>query len=185
MDPNDYAIYQAALRGDREAFEDVIRLLSRTLFAVAYAILQNREESEDVVQETLLKGWNNRWKCRNPEKLPAWLAAIARHRATDLLRRRRTVPFDPEHEENHPPAETSLRPDHEIYAAELNRHVHSALSTLPESHRTALMLRYFENKDYRSIEQTMGLTNGALRGILGRALGSMRKQLEDIVPAID
>jgi DNA-directed RNA polymerase specialized sigma24 family protein len=46
---------------------------------------------------------------------------------------------------------------------------------LPEEHRTALTLRYLEGLDYRAIEQTMGLSNGALRGILGRALGTLRR----------
>ena len=50
-----------------------------------------------------------------------------------------------------------------------------ALATLPEEHRTALTLRYLEDLDYRAIETTMGLSNGALRGILGRALGTLRR----------
>jgi RNA polymerase sigma-70 factor (ECF subfamily) len=50
-----------------------------------------------------------------------------------------------------------------------------ALATLPEEHRTALTLRYLEGLDYRAIEEQMGLTNGALRGILGRALGTLRR----------
>ena len=53
-----------------------------------------------------------------------------------------------------------------------------ALATLPEEHRTALTLRYLEGLDYRAIEDQMGLSNGALRGILGRALGTMRKALK-------
>ena len=44
-----------------------------------------------------------------------------------------------------------------------------------EEHRTALTLRYLEGLDYRAIETTMGLSNGALRGILGRALGTLRR----------
>jgi RNA polymerase sigma factor (sigma-70 family) len=61
--------------------------------------------------------------------------------------------------------------------AGIDRSIHSALSALPEIHRAALTLRYFEEMDYRDIENTLGLTNGALRGILGRALAAMRKEL--------
>jgi DNA-directed RNA polymerase specialized sigma24 family protein len=56
---------------------------------------------------------------------------------------------------------------------------------LPELHRAALMLRYFEEMDYRTIENSLGLTNGALRGILGRALNSMRKQLRPALASMD
>ncbi len=67
----------------------------------------------------------------------------------------------------------------------LDRQLHSALATLPELHRAALTLRYFEEMDYRSIENTLGLTNGALRGILGRALASLRKQLRPALVSTD
>jgi DNA-directed RNA polymerase specialized sigma24 family protein len=56
---------------------------------------------------------------------------------------------------------------------------------LPELHRAALTLRYFEEMDYRTIENILGLTNGALRGILGRALASMRKQLRPALASTD
>ncbi|HEX8898081.1 MAG TPA: sigma factor-like helix-turn-helix DNA-binding protein, partial [Chthoniobacterales bacterium] len=59
-----------------------------------------------------------------------------------------------------------------------------ALAQLPELHRAAVTLRYFEELDYGTIEQTLGLTNGALRGILGRALGLMRKRLKPALAAI-
>ena len=49
MDASEREQYQAAIHGDREAFEVIIRTHSRTLFAIAYGILQKREEAEDVV----------------------------------------------------------------------------------------------------------------------------------------
>jgi RNA polymerase sigma-70 factor (ECF subfamily) len=169
--------YRAAIRGDREAFEMIIRTHSRTLFAIAYGILQNREEAEDVVQDSLVKAWKIRWRVRDPEKFPAWLATIARHKAHDVFRKRRTVPLTAQLTEpiESEPADTSA----------LDQRLHSALAALPEVHRAALTLRYFEEMDYRTIENTLGLTNGALRGILGRALASMRKQLRPILASMD
>ena len=164
MDPNEQ--YRAAIRGDREAFEMIIRTHSRTLFAIAYGILQSREEAEDVVQDALVKAWKTRWRVRDPEKLPAWLATIGRHRAHDVFRKRRTVPL----------ANETIESD-TTNSTDLDRHLHSALASLPELHRAALTLRYFEEMDYRTIENRLGLSNGALRGILGRALAMMRKQL--------
>jgi len=180
MDPNEREIYRAAIQGDREAFEMIIRTHSRTLFAVAYGILQNREEAEDTVQDVLVKAWKSRWRVRDPEKFPAWLAMIARHRARDILRKRRTVPL-PNEPTEFLPIETNRSASDEL----LDQQVHSALAALPEIHRSALMLRYFEEMDYATIENTLGLTNGALRGILGRALTSMRKQLKPALASID
>ena len=177
MDASEREQYRAAIHGDREAFEMIIRTHSRTLFAIAYGILQNREEAEDVVQDSLLKAWKMRWRVRDPKKFPAWLATIARHRAHDVFRKHRAVPLS----------------DQAIKATDLespgttvlDQQLHSALADLPELHRTALTLRYFEEMDYRTIENTLGLTNGALRGILGRALASMRKQLRPALASMD
>ena len=181
MDASEREQYRAAIHGDREAFEMIIRTHSRALFAIAYGILQSREEAEDVVQDSLVKAWKTRWRVRDPEKFPAWLGTIARHRAHDTLRKRRTVPVsDVEQVSNLPDATWKVAPPSAV-----DEKLHSALATLPELHRAALTLRYLEEMDYRAIENTLGLTNGALRGILGRALASMRKQLRPALASMD
>lgn len=177
-DASEHEIYHAAIRGDRDAFETVIRSFSRNLFAIAYGILQNREEAEDVVQDTFVKAWKSRWRVRDAAKFPAWLSTIARHRARDLARRRRPEPLPEDFESS-----GTVEFESAVQKADLDGEVRSALAQLPELHRVALTLRYFEDLDYGTIEQTLGLTNGALRGILGRALGLMRKRLKPALAA--
>src|SRR5215469_13721416 len=177
MDASEREQYRAAIHGDREAFEMIIRTHSRTLFAIAYGVLQNRQEAEDAVQDSLVKAWKTLWRVRDPKKFPAWLATIARHRAHDIFRKRRTVPIN---EQIIEPIEPELRD-----TATLDQQLHSALAALPELHRTALTMRYFEEMDYRTIENTLGLSNGALRGILGRALAALRKQLRPALTSTD
>jgi len=175
MDASEREQYRAAIQGDREAFEMIIRTNSRALFAIAYGILQDRGEAEDVVQDSLVKAWKTRWRVRDPEKFPAWLASIARHRAHDILRKRR--PFSYPHE--------GIGENEAIDTIAVDQKLHSALAMLPELHRAALTLRYFEEMDYRSIENTLGLSNGALRGILGLTLASMRKLLRPALASMD
>jgi RNA polymerase sigma-70 factor (ECF subfamily) len=177
MDSHEYGIYRAAIQGHREAFELIIRSLSRTLFAIAYGILQDRQEAEDVVQDTLVKAWKSRWRVRDPEKLPAWIATIARHRARDLARRRRPERLPQDFDSTETGAAETAQPN-------LDAEVQAALAQLPELHRAAVTLRYFEELDYATIEQTLGLSNGALRGILGRALGTMRRRLKPALATI-
>jgi RNA polymerase sigma-70 factor (ECF subfamily) len=180
MDANERERYRAAIHGDRDAFEMIIRTNSRALFAIAYGILQNREEAEDAVQDALVKAWKSRWRVRDPEKFPAWLAMIARHRARDVFRRRKNTAHEPL--EGHAlPCPTSPASD----TSALDRQLHSALAALPELHRSALTLRYFEEMDYRSIENLLGLSNGSLRGILGRALATMRNELKPALASFE
>ena len=176
MEASEREVYRAAIHGDREAFEMIIRTQSRPMFAIAYGILQNREEAEDAVQDALIKAWKSRWRVRNPEKFPAWLCMIVRHRARDVFRKRKPVPLA---DDLLSVASSSSDP------SGIDQRLHSALATLPELHRSALMLRYFEEMDYASIEKLLGLSNGALRGILGRAMASMRKQLKPALASLE
>src|SRR4029077_4536424 len=98
----------------------------------------------------------------------------------DVFRKRRTVSLPNEATESLA-SETKRNTSDEF----LDRQLHSALAALPELHRSALMLRYFEEMDYQSIEKLLGLTKGALRGILGRALATMRKQLRPALASLE
>lgn len=164
-----------ALRGDAEAFEEVIALYGRRLYAVAYGVLGNASEAEDVVQETFLKGYARRWLIRSPEKFPAWLCSTARNRACDLLRKHRAN--DPIEEIGEMADVGTPCPSANLDATERNGAVHRLLHTLPETHRIAVTLLFMDGMEYREIEETMGLSNGALRGILARAMKTLRKKI--------
>ncbi len=90
MEPADHEMYRAAIHGDTEAFEMVIRKMSRPLFAVAFGALQNREEAEDADRMRSSMHGNRAGRCVIPEKFPAWIAMIVRNRAHDILMRKVT-----------------------------------------------------------------------------------------------
>ncbi len=179
MDSGERELIQAALAGDPGAFEQLMNAYALRVYAVAYAILQDRQEAEDCAQDAFFKAWRARGQIREPEKYPAWQLTITRHAARDRLRRRAarpaTVPLFPES------GDEAVEPGHagqdSNEAESQHERVHALLSTLPENHRLALTLRYLEGLDHHAIEQAMDLSNGALRGILSRALETMRQGL--------
>ena len=165
-----------ALRGDGPAFHEVVMLYGRRLYAVAYGVLQDAAESEDVVQETFLKAYARRRMIRDPDKFPAWLFRTTRNRALDVMRKRRPC-LSPL--EDRPPREIADDgapcPSANLREAERNGAVHRLLNTLPENHRIAITLRFMEGMDYREIEETMGIGQGTVRGVLARAMKTLRK----------
>ena len=176
MESTELEQIRAALDGSPHSFEGLIRLYGRRLQAVAYGVLQNCQEAEDVVQEVFLKAYKHgaQGRIRDMEKVPAWLAALTRNAAIDVLRRRRTVHLSPEMEDGY--ADGAAVPAHvPMERAERSRQLDALLSSLPENHRTAVTLRFMEGMDYEGIARMMGLSHGALRGILGRAMGTLRR----------
>ncbi len=176
IEPSTTDIIRSALRGDEEAFEEVIRLYNRRLFSVAYGIVQSASEAEDIVQETFLAAHRNRWRLFNPTKFPGWLILVARNKARDVWRKRVRHATDAISEG----AEEALQdhgvacPSKGIEESEKEHILRTLLDSLPEQWRAAVTLRYLEGLDHSTIEQRMGLSNGALRGILGRAMARLR-----------
>jgi RNA polymerase sigma-70 factor (ECF subfamily) len=171
-------LIRSALRGDEQAFEEVIRLFSRRLYALAYAILQDAAESEDVVQDAFVTAHRSSWRLRDPAKFPAWLAMVARNRARDILRKRCRQSARPaeDQEEKLLQDPQAPQPSGQLEQGERERIIRLLLASLPEQWRAAVVLRYLEGMDHASIQHHLGLSDGALRGILGRAMVRLRQQ---------
>ncbi len=169
-------LVKAAADGDENAFGELIRIHGRRLYAIAYGVLQNQTEAEDVVQDTFVKAHTELGRFREAEKFGGWLNLVTRNRARDLLRRRRPQAEESEMEQlvDTGVKRPGIRMDEEHVQKQLKR----ALASLPEHHRMAVTLKYLEGLDHQGIEDVMGLTNGALRGMLGRALATLRVKLQ-------
>lgn len=165
-----------ALRGDDAAFQEIVHLYGRRLYAIAYGVVQDAAEAEDVVQETFLKAYAHRRTVRDPEKFPAWLFQTARNRACDMQRKHRPDSMAHDGQGFEEIADKGVPcPSANLHAAERNDAVQRLLNTLPENHRIAITLRFMEEMDYREIEETMGINHGTVRGLLARAMKTLRK----------
>jgi RNA polymerase sigma factor (sigma-70 family) len=103
---------------------------------------------------------------------------VARNRARDVLRKRAKLGRHPS--EDNPDFEQQDDsvpvPSGALEQGEREKTIKLLLASLPEQWRAAVTLRYLEGMDHSSIEQELGLSNGALRGILGRAMGRLRSE---------
>lgn len=160
----------------RAAFEELIPLHARRVHAAAFAILGDRAEAEDASQDTFVRAFRRRGSLREPEKFGPWLLTIARRAALDRCRRRR--PSEPLTDTLPDPA--SPAPDTHLATAERRAGVLRALAALPERPRLALNLRYLDGLDHGAIRRALDLTDGALRGVLSRALAGLRETLRAV-----
>ena len=143
-------------------FEQWIEPLLERAAGYAFAILRNREDAEDALQEAALKGYRNLERYDRDRSFKGWWFAIIRNCCLDLTRRRRarpsTVAID---QADLPPAERNdggLRDD-----------VGRALQRLSPPHREILELRYFGDCSYRDISAALGIPEGTVMSRLHAA----------------
>jgi len=182
MADSEEALVRKAQRGDRAAFEELVRRTSRLIFARLYLETGDCHRSEDLLQETLLSAFRSLRELSDPKGFRAWLLTIAHNRAIDAMRReqrkkRSAPPRSNAAALDHMPAK-ALRPDEELEREEMRAQVLGVLRSLPEEFRLPLTLRYIAGADYETIQVQLGLSNGSLRGLLHRGMKLLRNKLE-------
>lgn len=157
-------LVRAAQRGDRAAFGALYAQFGRLVHGVLLCRV-GRTEVDDLVQEVFLTAFERLSTLREPSAFGAWLAAIARRRATDHLRRAR--PTDELPEDVAAPA----RPHAE--AAQIL----GVIQRLPDAYRETLILRLVEGMTGPEIAARTGLTEGSVRVNLHRGMKMLRESL--------
>jgi len=169
---------ERAVEGDRDAFETLIRKYSRLVYAQVWGMVRDSADAEDLVQAAFLKAWRGLDSLRDAGAFAGWLLAISGNLARDHGKKKRPQPI-PEEADQLPDA-GGPDPGAGLETGEVRERVHAALASLPERQRIAVTLRYLEGMNLKAIQETMGLTNGALRGVLGRGLSVLRRTLKPL-----
>jgi RNA polymerase sigma-70 factor (ECF subfamily) len=181
MSETDERLVQQAQQGDRGAFEEIVRRTSRLVFARLYLETGDAHRAEDLLQETLLRAYHALWQLQDASTLRGWLLTIAQNVLTDAARRnarrKRSARLETGADALARVPGRAPSPEEEAARAEERAKVLSVLRSLPEEYRLPLTLRYIAGADYEAIETQLGLTNGALRGMLHRGLKMLRSRL--------
>ena len=171
MDPAHEAdLVRRCQAGDRTSYEALVREYARLVWASVYGLVRDRAWTEDLVQETFLRGWESLRELKEPGAFRGWLLTIARRlawRRAELSGRDDLVPEVPD------AAETVDAHDPE----EAREKVQEALARLPERYRVPVTLHYLNGMEYQAISKVTGLANGSLRGLLARGAAKLRQEL--------
>lgn len=180
------AAADGARAGDAEAFRALVEETHATVFRVAAALVQDRDEAADVTQETYVRAWGRIDELRDGAAALGWLCRIARNAAHDRRRSwwsRIRAPLDALAGEA-APRETD--PDAAASSAETAGAVRAALARLPEKHRVVLALRELEGMSYGEIAEAIGVPVGTVESRLHRARAALARRLgalrEEVVP---
>ncbi|HMS03595.1 MAG TPA: RNA polymerase sigma-70 factor [Gemmatimonadaceae bacterium] len=166
--------------GDDAAYAAVFRMWYAPLVRFVEALLRQRDEAEEVVQEVMLELWHHR-EALDPERpVQAWLFRSARNRALNVVRHRRV-------RERSAPHLTAMAgeaapSDEALVEGELAATVHEALAELPPRCREVFELSRTHGLRNAEIAARLGVSVKAVEAHIGRALRTMRERLRPWLP---
>jgi len=192
----DVQLARELLAGSSEAFEHFVAAYHDKLFRYSYAMCGQREDAEEVAQETLMKVFENLNQLREPERLKPWVFRIAKNAC--LMKRRKSV-FAPQAEvslDQLIPAKSgdgdggkleiadwSGLPDHLAMDAELRERLRTGVHLLPEMYRSVFLLRDVEGLSTEEAAEVLDVSADVIKQRLHRARLILRRELDDYLRA--
>ena len=161
---------------DRSQYNQCVELYADRLFRFAFSSLRNREQAEDVVQESFARVWE-KVKTVDFAKAKSYLFTTAHHAMIDEVRQRQRTSDIEE-------LATFADPKGIPYP-DVNEILHKALATLPEAQRTAVLLRDYEGYSYQEIGDITGMSEAQVKINIFRARTALKNKLKNIDNLID
>ena len=163
-DARDRALLAAHLRGDREAFGQLVSLHRDRLWAVAVRTLDDREEAADALQDAMLSAYRSAASFRGEARVTTWLHRVVVNACLDRLRRRRARPSVPLPEGAGEPAS----PRDELGERETALDIAAALAALPDEQRAALVLVDLQGLPVDEAARVLGVPTGTVKSRCSR-----------------
>jgi RNA polymerase sigma-70 factor, ECF subfamily len=161
---------------DVAEFEALVVRQSHFVFRVVYAILRNRHDAEDAVQETFLKLYRKQaWKGIDNER--AFLARAAWRVAVDRLPRIADSRQNAQREQDWEPASSAPDPEQQAISANEHSSLHRMIDSLPEELRQPLVLSAIDELNSREISLILEVPEGTVRTRLMRARQMLKHKL--------
>jgi RNA polymerase sigma-70 factor, ECF subfamily len=166
---NEADLIQAALAGDGSAFAELVRPQYQAAFRVAYGMLHDVDEAEDVVQDAAFKAWKRLGNLREGASLRPWFLAIVANQCRTVSKSRWWSVLKLE------PPETEGRSIDVAAAVDLRR----ALRRLGHDERLVVVLRYYLDMPFEEIATTLGISTKAARTRVERAVRRLRPIIQN------
>lgn len=167
--------------GDRVAFANLVRVHSMRLYRIAFALLGNQADAEDVVQEAFIAAYRSLHGLRKKASFESWLNSIVVNRARDRLRKRK---YDRELVSRMTKNEDLLESNGKYSVEPLAEQQHfselrEAIDKLPCMHRLVILLYYGEGYNTGEIARSLGRPAGTVRRMLSDARQMLREYLTE------
>jgi len=178
---SDESLAAEALKGNLDAFEELVTRYQKTIVKIAYRMVGDRDEAEDIAQEVFLKVYNSIHHFDADKKFAPWIYRIAANTCISRLRRRKKVVllnFEDSLTRQIEYQNTDyIDPLERLQNEELRKLIMQTLLDLPESYRTVIVLRYQADLTNQEISESLGITKENVEVRIHRARKMLRALL--------
>jgi RNA polymerase sigma-70 factor (ECF subfamily) len=182
---NEHNLIKELRRGNQAAFKELFDSYSTLVYNVAYRMLQNKQDAEDVTQEVFFQAYKSLKQFRAESQLSTWLYRIAVNRSLNHQRKRkleRWLSLDFDSDEKNAKnfdalGSTEVNADTVMEKKDTERIVQEAINALPSQQRIAILLHRYEELSYEEIAIIMGVTVASVESRLHRAKQTLAKKL--------
>lgn len=163
------------------SFRNDVLPLKNELYRLALRITLDSAEAEDVVQETMIKVWNQRERWHEIESMEAFCLRICRNMAVDKTRQasKRNISIDQTSTPSSLISHPSSNPEEQLEQHNRLEIVKELMDSLPEKQRTAIQLRDIEGKSYKEIADVMGINEQQVKTNIFRARQTIKQRFTE------
>jgi RNA polymerase sigma-70 factor (ECF subfamily) len=178
-------LVRLAKGGDRRAFAELVDLYKEKLYRLAYRYVGNRQEAEDIVQETFLRLYKNLDRFDETLKFSTWIYRIATNLCIDRLRKRKASYSldadigDGESADGYSMLPSNeMSPENQVLLSESQELIRKAIDTLPEKYKSVIILRYLQDLSLQEIGDVLHMPVTTVKTRVHRGREYLRRKLE-------
>jgi RNA polymerase sigma-70 factor, ECF subfamily len=186
---SDEVLVAATKRGDAQAFDELVLRHRQKVLAVAQRITNNREDAEDVAQESFTKAFLHLDAFQEKSRFSTWLTRIAMNEAFMLIRRRRGfLEVPPENPDDGMKSVLEAFVDHgptpeeSYWRRERTELVTESINRLGPTIRTTILLRHIEERSVKETAQILGVSIAAVKARVFHGRRKLRRTLNSVHP---
>ena len=184
MDFSDAELIEQCLQGNNRAFDVLVGRYQRQVYSFCYGMLGNADDASDASQDAFVKTYHALESFRRDAQFLTWMLRIASNVCIDLYRRRtrhQSASLDDEAQGIGEIPSSEPMPDDLLRRCEGDRLILDAVARLPEKHRSAVVMFYFNGMSIKDISQALGRPEGTVKSDLHFAREMLRRKLEGVV----
>lgn len=193
MSDNEKELVDRAKFGDIEAFEQLIIGCQKKVFNIAYRMLGNYDDANELAQEVFLKAFRSIKSFKGDSLFSTWIYKVTTNACLDEIRKRKNktvVSLDEKIECNDQEVKRQIpdnapTPDMEFEANELKRVLNRAIEQLPDDYKSVVVLRDIQGFSYEEIARIIDCPSGTVKSRINRGRQVLKKILQNSKELLD